>query len=145
MSSLGFAQDCESYCITLFLWRYFPRSHHFVVYTVSILLTSNQIPGIPTLIVWRQIWKTLYLTSVLKWYLIWRHIIVAMRWRQTGIFFHFLGHKNDVYGKLKPLQEKVKYTFFHKLYYRVSRKQNQLKKLTQLSARRARKGVPFWL
>ena len=37
-------------------------------------------------------------------------------------FFNFLGHKNEVYGKLKPLQEKVKYTFFSKLYYRVSRK-----------------------
>ena len=37
-------------------------------------------------------------------------------------FFNFLGHKNKVYGKLKPLQEKVKYTFFSKLYYRVSRK-----------------------
>ena len=49
------------------------------------------------------------------------------------IFFNFLGYKNDVYGKLKPLQEKVKYTFFHKLYYRVSRKQNQLK--NQLSYR----------
>ena len=36
--------------------------------------------------------------------------------------FNFLGHKNEVYGKLKPLQEKVKYTFFSKLYYRVSRK-----------------------
>ena len=37
-------------------------------------------------------------------------------------FSNFLGHKNEVYGKLKPLQEKVKYTFFSKLYYRVSRK-----------------------
>ena len=37
-------------------------------------------------------------------------------------FFNFLGRKNEVYGKLKPLQEKVKYTFFSKLYYRVSRK-----------------------
>ena len=37
-------------------------------------------------------------------------------------FFNFLGHKNEVYRKLKPLQEKVKYTFFSKLYYRVSRK-----------------------
>ena len=37
-------------------------------------------------------------------------------------FFNFLGHKNEIYGKLKPLQEKVKYTFFSKLYYRVSRK-----------------------
>jgi hypothetical protein len=41
---------------------------------------------------------------------------------QTAIFFDFLAHKNDVYRKLKPLQEKVKYTFFSKLYYRVSRK-----------------------
>ena len=47
MLSLGFAQDCESYCIALFLSRYCPRSHHFVVYTVSISLTSNQIPEIP--------------------------------------------------------------------------------------------------
>ena len=52
----------------------------------------------------------------------WRHIIVAVRRRQTAIFFNFLGHKNEVYRKLKPLQEKVKYTFFSKLYYRVSRK-----------------------
>ena len=45
-----------------------------------------------------------------------------MRRTQTAIFFNFLGHKNEVYRKLKPLQEKVKYTFFSKLYYRVSRK-----------------------
>ena len=37
-------------------------------------------------------------------------------------FFNFLGHKNEVYGKLKLLQEKVKYPFFNKLYYRVSTK-----------------------
>ena len=144
-SSLEFAQDCESYCISLFLSRYCPRSHNFVVHTVLILLTSNQIPQIPTLIVWRQIWNPLYLTSVLQCYLIWSHIIVAMRWRQRGIFFNFLGHKNEVYRKSKPLQEKVKYTISNKLYYRVSRKKNQLKKSTQLSARRARKGVTFWL
>ena len=34
----SFAQDCESYCIALFLSRSCPRSHHFVVYTISILL-----------------------------------------------------------------------------------------------------------
>ena len=44
-----------------------------------------------------------------------------MRRRQTAIFFNFLGHKNEVYRKLKPLQEKVKYTLFSKLYYRVSK------------------------
>ena len=74
-----------------------------------------------TLIIWRQIRKSMYLTSVLQWYLIWRHIIVAVRRTQTAIFFNFLAHKNEVYRKLKPLQEKVKYTFFSKLYYRVSR------------------------
>ena len=47
---------------------------------------------------------------------------MGVRGMQTGIFFNFLCHKNEVYGKLKPLQEKVKYTFFSKLYYRVSRK-----------------------
>ena len=50
-----------------------------------------------------------------------------MRRTQTAIFFNFLGHKNEVYGKLKPLQEKVKYTFFSKLYYRVSRKKSAQK------------------
>ena len=45
-----------------------------------------------------------------------------MRRTQTAIFFNFLGHKSEVYRKLKPLQEKVKYTFFSKVYYRVSRK-----------------------
>ena len=34
-----------------------------------------------------------------------------MRRTQTAIFFNFLAHKNEVYRKLKPLQEKVKYTF----------------------------------
>ena len=47
---------------------------------------------------------------------------MGVRGMQTGIFFNFLGHKNEVYGKLKPLQEKVKYTFFSKLYHHVSRK-----------------------
>ena len=47
---------------------------------------------------------------------------MGVRGMQTGIFFNFLCHKNEVYGKLKPLQEKVKYTFFSKLYHRVSRK-----------------------
>ena len=50
------------------------------------------------------------------------YYLLAVRRTQTAIFFNFLGHKNEVYRKLKPLQEKVKYTFFSKLYYRVSRK-----------------------
>ena len=52
---------------------------------------------------------------------------MGVRGMQTGIFFNFLCHKNEVYGKLKPLQEKVKYTFFSKLYYRVSRKKSAQK------------------
>ena len=44
------------------------------------------------------------------------------------IFFNFLGQKNEVYGKLKPLQEKVKYMFFSKLYYSVSRKKKSSQK-----------------
>ena len=108
----SFAQDCVC-----------PRSHHFVVcYAISMLLTSNKKRVYQTLTIWRQIRKTMHLTSILQWYLIWRHIIVAVRRTQTAIFFNFLGHKNEVYRKLKPLQEKVKYTFFSKLYYRVSRK-----------------------
>ena len=109
----SFAQDCVC-----------PRSHHFVVCwlrdidTIDVKLETC----LPTLTIWRQIRKTMHLTSVLQWYLIWRHIIVAVRRTQTAIFFNFLGHKNEVYRKLKPLQEKVKYTFFSKLYYRVSRK-----------------------
>ena len=47
---------------------------------------------------------------------------MGVRGMQSGIFFNFLCHKNEVYGKLEPLQEKVKYKFFSKLYHRASRK-----------------------
>ena len=100
----SFAQDCVC-----------PRSHHFVVCwlrdidTIDVKLETY----LPTLTIWRQIRKNAFD--------VWRHI-VAVRRTQTAIFFNFLGHKNEVYRKLKPLKEKVKYTFFSKLYYRVSRK-----------------------
>ena len=62
----------------------FPRSHHFVVYTI--LLTSNQKPGVPHWLydvkfrsqcIWRQSCNGI---------LIWRHIIMVVRGIQTGIF-----------------------------------------------------------
>ena len=116
----SFAQDCV--CL---------RSHHFVVCwlrdidTIDVKLETC----LPPLTIWRQIRKTMHLTSVLQGYLIWRHIIIAVHRTQTAIFFNFLGHKNEVYRKLKPLQEKVKYTFFSKLYYRVSRKKKSAQKI----------------
>ena len=99
----------------------------FADYAISILLTSNQ----------KRVYQLWPYDVKYRRQCIWRlscngissDVILSslVRRTQTAIFFNFLGHKNEVYGKLKPLQEKVKYTFFSKLYYRVSRKKSAQK------------------
>ena len=80
-------------------------------------MTSNS-PMI--LLYWRHLVMQCIITSVLTNQI--RDEVTQWLSDIFRIFFNFLGQKNEVYGKLKPLQEKVKYTFFSKLYYRVSRK-----------------------
>ena len=83
----------------------------FVDYAISILLTSNQ----------KRVYQLWPYDVKYRRQCIWRQscngissdVILSslVRRTQTAIFFNFLGHKNEVYRKLKPLQEKVKYMF----------------------------------